>query len=89
MEYEIIISETCIEEIEEICDYIKKELKAEQASKRLRERVIEKISDLKKSPEIYARIEKTDREGRVYRRIVLNKYVNENLIWQIKIDLKI
>ena len=36
MEYEIVISDTCLEEIEENCYYIEKVLKAEQASNRYR-----------------------------------------------------
>lgn len=75
MEYEIVISETCLEEIEESCDYIEKVLKAEQASNRLREKIRETIRGLKDSPKIYAKIEKTDRAGRDYRRIVVDNYV--------------
>ena len=72
--YEIIISENCLEEIEEIFSYIEKDLKAEQAASRLREKIIENIRDLKNSPKIYAKIDRTDRAGRDYRRIVVNNY---------------
>ena len=75
MEYRIVISNTCIEEIEECCDYIKKELKAEQASNSLREKIRENVRGLKDSPRIYAKIDKTDRAGRDYRRIVIDNYV--------------
>ena len=75
MEYEIVISDTCLEEIEETCYYIEKVLKAEQAANRLREKIIKTIQELKNSPKIYAKIEKTDRAGRDYRRIVMNNYV--------------
>ena len=75
MEYEIVISDTCLEEIEANCDYIENVLKAEQASNRLREKIRETIRGLKNSPKIYARIEKTDRTGRDYRRIVIDNYV--------------
>ena len=75
MEYEIVISDTCLEEIEENCDYIEKVLKAEQASNRLREKIRETIRGLKDSPKIYAEIDKTDRAGRKYRRIVIDNYV--------------
>ena len=75
MEYEIVISDTCLEEIETNCNYIKKVLKAEEASNRLREKIVETIRRLKTSPKIYAKIEKTDRVGRVYRRIVIDNYV--------------
>ena len=75
MEYEIVISYTCLEEIEANCDYIENVLKAEQASNRLREKIRETIRELKNSPQIYAKIEKTDRAGRDYRRIVIDNYV--------------
>ena len=75
MEYEIVISATCLEEIEENCYYIEKVLKAEQASNRLREKIMKIILGLKNSPKIYAKIEKDDRVGRNYRRIVIDNYV--------------
>lgn len=75
MEYEIEISETCIEEIEEICKYIETDLKAEQASNRLREKIRESIRTVKNSPKMYTTIDKTDRAGREYRRIVVGNYV--------------
>ena len=75
MEYEIVISDTCLEEIEENCDYIKKTLKAEQASNRLREKIMETIKKLRKYPKIYVKIEKTDKAGRDYRRIAIDNYV--------------
>ena len=40
------ISETCLEETEQSCDYIEKVLKAEQASNRLREKIRETIRGL-------------------------------------------
>ena len=75
MEYKIIISENCLEEIELICTYIEKNLKAEQASKNLRGEIIKNILRLKDPPKIFARINKTDRKGRNYRRIVINNFV--------------
>ena len=75
MEYEIVISDTCLEEIEKNCDYIKNVLKAEPASNRLRKKIRKIIRELKNSPKIYAKIDKTDRVGRNYRRIVIDNYV--------------
>ena len=75
MEYEIVISDTCLEEIEENCYYIEKVLKAEQASNRLRRKIMNTIQELKSFPQIYAKIEKTDRAGRDYRRIVIDNYI--------------
>ena len=75
MEYEIVISETCLEEIEENFNYIKNVLKAEQSSNRLRQKVRESIRGLKIYPKVYAKIEKLDREGRDYRRIIIDNYI--------------
>ena len=75
MEYKIIISETCLEEIEENCEYIEKILKAEQASNRLRKSVRNVLAGLKDSPKIYPKIEKRDRTGRSYRKIIIKKYI--------------
>lgn len=81
MEYDIVISNTCLEEIEENCKYIKETLKAEQASNRLRKKVKETIIRLKNSPKIYTQIEKTDKSGRIYRRIVVGgiNYLQDKL----------
>ena len=75
MEYEIVISENCLDEIEEICNYIEKDLKAKQAAIRLRRKIVETIYELKTSSKIYAKIDKTDRKGRDYRRIVIKNYI--------------
>ena len=75
MKYEIIISNTCLEEIEECCDYLEKRLKTKQASNRLREKIIENIRRVEDFPKIHAKIDKTDRIGRDYRRIVIDNYV--------------
>ena len=75
MEFEIIISDTCLEEIEEICDYIEKNLKTPQSANRLRIKIIKTIHRLKNSPRLYKIIDKKDRFKRVYRRIVIDNYV--------------
>ena len=75
MEYETAITETCIDEIDESCDYIEKVLKADMASNRLRKKIRYNIKKLKFSPKIYVKINKTDRNKRDYRRIVIDNYV--------------
>ena len=75
MEYEIVISENCLEEIEEICNYIGKILKAEKASNALRKKIEKNLKLLKDFPKSYAKINKTDRVGRQYRRIVIDNFV--------------
>ena len=47
MEYKVVISETCLEEIEDICKYIETKLKAEKASDRLRIKIRDNIRNLK------------------------------------------
>ena len=75
MEYEIVISDTCLEEIEEICDYIEIKLKAKEASNRLRIKIRNSINDLKEFPKKHPKIEKKDKLNRDYRRIVIDNYV--------------
>lgn len=52
MKYKIKITDTCLEEIEDICEYINKKLKAEKASIRLRKKIRESILVLKESPKM-------------------------------------
>lgn len=75
MEYKIKLTDEFLEEIEEISDYISNNLKAIDASNRLRVKVMESILILEDSPKIYEEIEKLDRLERRYRRIVVNNYI--------------
>lgn len=75
MEYSVEITETCLEEIDGICEYIEKKLIAEQSSSRLRAQIREKIKNLPSSPRMYAESDKKDREGRKYRKIIIDNYV--------------
>ena len=75
MEYNIELTEEFLDEIEEICDYITNILKNEDASNRLREKVMYNVLLLEKSPEMFVEIEKTDKTERNYRKIVINNYV--------------
>ena len=75
MEYNVKLTEEFLGDIEEICDYITNILKNEDASNRLREKVMYNVLLLEKSPEMFAQIEKTDRTERKYRRMVINNYV--------------
>lgn len=84
MEYEIVISDTCLEEMEENCYYIEKVLKAEQASNRLMKKIMETIQGLKNSPKIYAKIEKTDRAERDYRIVIFNYIIIYTIIEEDK-----
>lgn len=75
MEYKIIFTEKCLEDIENICEYISKDLKAEQAAIRLRKNIKKKVKNLTNTPEMYEKINKMDRLKRMYRKIVIQNYI--------------
>lgn len=74
--YDIIVTETCQKEIEQIYDYISNNLYAEKAAKRLMGKVEKSIKNLKYFPYIHSMIKskyKNVKEN--YRRIIVNNYV--------------
>ena len=73
--YKVIITPTAYKEIDKIYDYITDDLYAENAAKRLMNKVEQEIQRLTDLPKIYAEIGKIDELKRVYRRIVVNNYV--------------
>ncbi len=73
-QYKVIITPTAYKEINKIYDYITEELCAENAAKRLMEKVEQEVQRLKHAPQIYTKIEKIDELKRNYRRIVINNY---------------
>jgi len=73
--FEVEFTEQCIEEITEIYQYISNNLKEDNAAKRLMTEVTDKILNLTNIPQLYMKIEKTDKLKREYRRIVIKKYV--------------
>lgn len=75
MEYNLKLTEEFLNEIDEICNYISTNLKAVDASNRLREKVIYNILLLENTPKMFAEIEKIGKEERIYRRMVVNNYV--------------
>lgn len=75
MEYNIELTEEFLTEIDEIYDYISNNLKAPNAAKRLREKVMYNVLLLEKSPMMFEKIEKMSKTKRQYRRIVINNYV--------------
>jgi mRNA-degrading endonuclease RelE of RelBE toxin-antitoxin system len=75
MKYNIRLTETFLEEIDEICEYISTKLKAIDAANRLREKIIYNVLLLENSPKMFTEIEKTEKTARKYRRIVVNNYV--------------
>ena len=75
MEYSIQFTEKCLTEIDKICLYITEVLKAEEASRTLREKIKKSTMKLVNMPKMYSEIEKTDRLNQLYRKIAINNYV--------------
>ncbi len=55
-------------------NYIFFVLKSPQATENLKKKVMKHIRSLKNMPEMYAKIEKTHRTQRQYRRMIINHY---------------
>ena len=75
MDYQINLTDDFLEEFEETCNYILYNLKALNASDKLRESVIDKIYSLRKEPRMYAQINKLSKAKSTYRKIVINNYI--------------
>lgn len=73
--YEVEFTEDAIDEMDEIYNYIFKELKASESAKKLIHQVRESVLALGWSPNLYPKIEKRDRTEREYRRMVVKSYV--------------
>lgn len=73
--YKIKLTEEFLEEYEKVSDYISVNLKAPEASKKLRTKIITNVLLLKNSPKMYSEIEKVDRVKRQYRKMLINNYV--------------
>lgn len=73
--YEVEYTEKCIEEMNEIYEYISNNLKNNNAAKRLLSKVNQQIIHLSASPEIYMKIGKADRLRREYHRMVVKNYI--------------
>ena len=75
MEFEVEFTDKCIEEMNEIYEYISNNLKENMAAKRLMKEVADKVLDLANAPEIYMKIGKVDKLKREYHRMVVKNYV--------------
>lgn len=73
--YKIEFTEESKKEIKKIYNYIKNELYAENAAKRIMNKVEELVNNLAYAPKIYAEIDKYRGTKKVYRRIVIDNYV--------------
>lgn len=73
--YKVRITDECIEEIEQIYDYIANELKANNSAVKLIKEVRTKILGLSKTPKLYPKINKRNRAKKIYRRIIIQNYI--------------
>ena len=73
--YKIIFTDEFDEEIQQIYDYISKNLKEKEIADRFISKVYGRIEDLKIFPKMYIKIEKMDRLHNEYHRLVVNNYI--------------
>ena len=73
--YEIEFTEDCRDEINEIYEYISEKLVAENSAKKLMRKMRDAVMDLAKTPNLYIKIEKKDRNKREFRRMVIDNFV--------------
>lgn len=73
--YKVIITPTAFRELDRIYTYISEELYAKNAAKDLMGKIESEIKNLSSNPKIYPKIEKIDELNRIYRRIVVKKYI--------------
>lgn len=73
--YEVEFTEDCIEEMDEIYNYISNKLVANTAAKKLIKQVKKEVLALEVSPMLYMKIDKKDKFEREYRRMVVKNYV--------------
>lgn len=73
--YEIEFTEDCRDEINEIYEYISEKLVAENSAKKLMRKMRDAVMDLSETPNLYMKIEKTDRNKREFRRMVIDNFV--------------
>lgn len=75
MEYKVKFTEKCLEDIEEMCQYIAEKLKEEDVANEFRRKIKDSVKNLSTFPQMYAKTEKFDRVKRNYRKISIDNYV--------------
>lgn len=73
--FEVEFTDECIEEMNEIYEYISNNLKEDNVAKRLMTEVADKVLNLANEPKLYMKIGKVDRLKREYHRMVVKNYV--------------
>ena len=75
IKYNIKISDFFLEELDEICGYFSDNFKSVYISDNFRKKSKMLIKNLKYFPRKYAVISKKDKNGRYFRRIILNNFI--------------
>lgn len=83
--FEVEFTDKCIEEMEEIYEYIANNLKENNSAKRLMTEVMDKVLNLKNTPELYMKIGKKDKLKREYYRMVVKNYI---ILYTVDFDNK-
>lgn len=73
--YEIEFTEDCRDEIIKIYEYISEKLVVKETANRLMRKIKVIVMDLAEFPRLYAKIDKTDKEKREFRKIIVDNYV--------------
>ena len=74
-QFKVVFTNDCIDEINQIYDYISKKLYAPNSAKKIMMKIDNAIQSLKNMPELYSVIKKYPELNREYRRIVIKNYV--------------
>ena len=83
--FEVEFTDKCIEDMEEIYEYIANNLKENNSAKRLMTEVMDKVLNLKNTPELYMKIGKKDKLKREYYRMVVKNYI---ILYTVDFDNK-
>lgn len=73
--FEVEFTDECIEEMNEIYEYIANNLKESNLAKLLITEITDRVLNLANEPELYMKIGKVDRLKREYHRMVVKNYV--------------
>lgn len=73
--YKVVITLIAYKETRKIYNYLTEELYAEKAAKNLMRKIETKIQILEHLPKIYVELEKVDKFGKKYRKIIINNYI--------------
>ncbi len=73
--YKVKITDECIEEIEQIYDYIANDLNADKSAVKVVKEFKTKILTLSETPKLYPKINKRNRAKKTYRRLIVKNFI--------------